>query len=284
MEVWSPSSGGQLMEYAWALVAVALALVLQRALRDALRVPALLRRNYAGRDVVAAGGVVAIGAFVLTVAGMLVVDEELARGAYRATIVVFGFGFVGLVDDVVGTHAERGLRGHLRALRDGRLTTGVAKLVLGVSVAVIATVPFVDGNEARVLEIVVIAGAANVGNLFDLAPARATKVAALAFVPLVACYRPTSMMIGPLCFVAAVVGLVVHEAREHLMLGDGGANALGAVTGLAFAIASQGADVWLWPAAITVVGLNVAGEFVSFSRVIDRVPPLRALDQLGRRR
>jgi hypothetical protein len=32
-----------------------------------------------------------------------------------------------------------------------------------------------------------------------------------------------------------------------------------------------------------VAALNVAGELVSFSRVIDSVPPLRAVDQAGRR-
>jgi hypothetical protein len=31
-----------------------------------------------------------------------------------------------------------------------------------------------------------------------------------------------------------------------------------------------------------VAALNVVAELVSFSRVIDRVPPLRALDRFGR--
>jgi hypothetical protein len=32
-----------------------------------------------------------------------------------------------------------------------------------------------------------------------------------------------------------------------------------------------------------VLALNLASEAVSFSRVIDRVPPLRALDRAGRK-
>jgi hypothetical protein len=35
---------------------------------------------------------------------------------------------------------------------------------------------------------------------------------------------------------------------------------------------------------VVLIALNVAAEFVSFSRVIDRVPPLRWLDRLGRAR
>jgi hypothetical protein len=34
---------------------------------------------------------------------------------------------------------------------------------------------------------------------------------------------------------------------------------------------------------LVVAGLNLTSEVVSFSRVIDRVPPLRTLDRLGRR-
>ncbi len=65
------------------------------------------------------------------------------------------------------------------------------------------------------------------------------------------------------------------------MLGDAGSNVLGAVLGLGVVAAcGPGArDV----ALVAVAGLNVAGELVSFSRVIDAVGPLRALDQAGRR-
>jgi hypothetical protein len=36
-------------------------------------------------------------------------------------------------------------------------------------------------------------------------------------------------------------------------------------------------------ALVAVLALNLASEKVSFSRVIERTPPLRALDRLGRR-
>jgi hypothetical protein len=35
---------------------------------------------------------------------------------------------------------------------------------------------------------------------------------------------------------------------------------------------------------VALVVLNLASEFVSYSRVIERTPPLRWLDGLGRRR
>ena len=64
------------------------------------------------------------------------------------------------------------------------------------------------------------------------------------------------------------------------MLGDTGANVLGAVVGLAIVLGTgPGART---VALLAVVALNVAGELVSFSRLIDAVPPLRALDRAGR--
>ncbi len=65
------------------------------------------------------------------------------------------------------------------------------------------------------------------------------------------------------------------------MLGDAGANALGAMLGAAAAIALPR------PARVAVLaavaGLTAASEAVSFTKVIERTPPLRWLDMLGRR-
>jgi UDP-GlcNAc:undecaprenyl-phosphate/decaprenyl-phosphate GlcNAc-1-phosphate transferase len=83
--------------------------------------------------------------------------------------------------------------------------------------------------------------------------------------------------------VAATLALAPAELREQLMLGDAGANPLGAAVGVA-AVHAAGDTGWIWGAAGLVVAVNVAGELVSFSRVIARVAPLRMLDELGRRR
>ena len=65
------------------------------------------------------------------------------------------------------------------------------------------------------------------------------------------------------------------------MLGDAGANALGAMLGTAAAIAlPRTARVAVLAA---IAGLTAASEAVSFTKVIERTPPLRWLDMLGRR-
>jgi uncharacterized membrane protein len=64
------------------------------------------------------------------------------------------------------------------------------------------------------------------------------------------------------------------------MLGDAGANALGAVVGTLF----LAGPMWLlWAAAAVLLALQLASERVSFSRVIEANRVLRAADRLGRR-
>jgi hypothetical protein len=77
------------------------------------------------------------------------------------------------------------------------------------------------------------------------------------------------------------MGLLLDDLHERLMLGDTGANVVGGVLGLGVVVGCGAAtcDVVL----LVVAALNLAGEVVSFTRVIESVPPLRALDQAGRR-
>jgi UDP-GlcNAc:undecaprenyl-phosphate GlcNAc-1-phosphate transferase len=65
------------------------------------------------------------------------------------------------------------------------------------------------------------------------------------------------------------------------MLGDGGANALGALLGAAAAVTLPRPARLVTLAAVT--GLTAASEVISFTRVIERTGPLRWLDMLGRR-
>jgi hypothetical protein len=79
----------------------------------------------------------------------------------------------------------------------------------------------------------------------------------------------------------AAIALLPEDLGERAMLGDAGANALGALLGAAAAASlSRPARLTLL-AAIT--GLTAASEVVSFTTVIERTPALRWLDMLGRR-
>lgn len=262
---------------------------LRVASTDFLRAPALQRENFRGVAVPTAGGVFIVVALLLVeggraVLGALGVGSETGLTLARSEVLfaVFGFGFLGLVDDLVAVGSDRGFRGHLGALRRGRVTTGLLKLIGGVCVAVVlvATPGFKSGRTLLV-DGVLIALAANFGNLLDRAPGRTIKAAFVVYVPLafVLGVGPTGVAIAVV--MGAAFGLFGDDVRERLMLGDTGANVIGAVLGLAVVLGTSETTRLIVMVALIV--LNVAAELVSFSRVIDRVPPLRAFDRAGRR-
>jgi hypothetical protein len=86
---------------------------------------------------------------------------------------------------------------------------------------------------------------------------------------------------GVALVMGAAAALLVPDLREDLMLGDVGANVVGGVLGLALVLSTAPAVRTV--ALVVVAALNLASEAISFSKVIDATPPLRALDRAGRR-
>lgn len=208
----------------------------------------------------------------------LALAAALSAPAPLAGSIVAGVGAaaVGAYDDVAGSRQaqrhDKGLRGHAAALRQGRLSAGAVK-VLGIGVVGLVSARL--GSRRRgALDVAVdgalVAVGANLLNLFDLRPGRALKVGVLTASALDA---P-----GP---AGAALALLPGDLQERTMLGDAGANGFGAVLGLVLATGHPSRRERL--AALAVgSALTVLSEVVSYSRVIDAVPPLRALDRLGR--
>ncbi len=170
-------------------------------------------------------------------------------------------------------------RGHLGALARGEVTTGAVKIG-GIGAAGVVAAALAGGSPADVvINAGLTAGGANLLNLFDLRPGRAIKVA-LAGAVLLAGTGPAAA--GAVAAPAgAALALLPDDLGERAMLGDAGANALGAVLGAAAAAGLSR------PARLAVLagimGLTAASEVISFTAVIQRTPALRWLDMLGRR-
>ncbi len=275
----------------WVLAFVAGALVvrlLAAGASEVLAAPALRRRNYRDHELATAAGVLLVLALVPIEAVRAALELlDLGRegsSAARSLVLLacLGFGLLGFVDDVLGTPDDRGFRGHLRALGQRRITTGMLKLAGGGALALVlvaAARPL--GGWRLVADALLVALAANLVNLLDRAPGRAIKASLAAAVPLalVAGSGPVGLALAPVLGGAA--GLLGDDLRERVMLGDTGANVLGAALGLAAVLELSSGPRWVVLAVL--VALNVAAEVVSLSRVIDRTPPLRRLDRLGRR-
>lgn len=186
----------------------------------------------------------------------------------------------GLVDDLA-PDGPRGLRDHLRALASGRVSTGILKLVVttGSAVVVVAMQP-TRSAIAGIAGVILLAASANVWNGLDVAPGRALKAFVMPAVAFAA-WGVVSNAPAILGLLAGACLVVPFDLRERAMLGDAGANLLGFAAGLA--LYDMLPDPWVPVGAVTAVALNVVAETVSFSRVIERTPPLRWLDGLGRR-
>lgn len=268
---------------AFAFGAVA-ALGLLALRRSVLGAPALVRENYRGVRVATAAGIV----FVLVALGAAAVQSALNAADWilgsvaieqLVVLTVVGFGLLGLWDDLLGATDTTGFRGHVRALARGHITTGMVKLVGG---GLLALVVVADRSTGwmYLADAALVALAANLANLFDRRPGRVLKVALLAYIPLavVGGVAPLGVAMAPIF--GAALAMMPADLRERVMLGDTGANALGALLGVA--------TVYLCPAPVrlavllVLIGANVLSEFVSYSKLIDRIGPLRWFDQLGR--
>ena len=270
------------------LVGFALAALLWRLSAPAFGVEVFARENFRGRTLPTAAGVLVALAALAGDAALAVADAagwdpdgDLVTGVRLVTFTVLGFGLLGLLDDLGGAGESGGFTGHLRALAHGRLTTGAMKLFGGAAVAVVVVATREPDSLGRLLaDGALVALAANLGNLFDRAPARTTKVALLCLAVLVVAAGAGDELAGVALVVGAGAGLIMADLRERLMLGDAGANVLGAALGLGVVLAcSSGVRTGV---LVVVALLNLASERVSFTKVINAVPPLRALDRFGR--
>lgn len=260
-----------------------------RAMAPTFAQPVFRRRNFRDREVSTAVGIV-IALAVLTVEAAVTVADVLGADVDArsieprrlAVLAAVGFSLLGLLDDLAGTGESGGFRWHLRSLVRGRLTTGAVKLIGGAALSIIVVAASTSGRSTGRLisDAALVALAANLGNLLDRAPGRVTKAAFITFVVLAAGTGAGPELAGVAVVIGAGLGLLVPDLRERGMLGDSGANVLGAALGLGVVVACS-PDVRTIT-LVAVAALNMASEFVSYSRVIRAVPPLRWLDDLGR--
>ena len=229
------------------------------------------RTNYRGRRVsLAAGPAVAAGAVL----------PALAAPAGGAALTGTCAAALGLYDDQYGDSHARGLRGHFAAARRGRVTTGAVKMAGLVVTAAAASV--VERRPVRAVagDVVLVAGTANLLNLLDLRPGRALKVAAATGLGLTAAAPSVAPVAAGVA--GAAVAALPGDLRERVMIGDCGANGLGAMLGWCLSRGLSGAA--RAGAVGVVVGLTLLSERVSFTEFIEGTPVLAALDAVGRAR
>jgi UDP-GlcNAc:undecaprenyl-phosphate GlcNAc-1-phosphate transferase len=270
-------------------VAIAVALLVVPAGVRGLLDAGLVRLNYRGSRLAFPLGAVLATAALAALAPLAFLNDRadldlLVPSLRQWMPYLLGVAFLGFLDDSLGqggaSDAPRGWRGHARALREGSLSTGAVK-ALG-ALALAAYVVSGRGLESwrYITDVALLILATNLFNLLDLRPGRAEKGLTLLGIGL--CLGTWTL--APLELLGIFAGPVLVGAwftlRERAMLGDTGANLLGAVAGV-WLLTTLGADARLI-ALVVGTALTIYGELRSISATIESVPPLRWLDSLGR--
>lgn len=241
-----------------------------------------VRPNYRGDPIPAAAGLFFVVPGLALCAALPLLDARLGRLAAIHAGALAAFAGLGLLDDLFGSRQFGGVRGHVGALvRHGRVTTGLVKLVGGAAAATAIGWAIAPGAAEALLNGALVALGANAINLLDLRPGRALKGFAAGALALVFAAGP----LGAAPIIAVAIPAAVYaplDLRARAMMGDTGANALGATLGTAAAL-HLGMPARL-AAVAGLVALHLLSEWVSLSAIIERHSVLRWLDRLGRDR
>jgi len=268
------------------LIALAAAAVLAPPTWRALTEQGFTRENHRGRILAFPFGVLIVFAAVVALVPLALLArfaDDAALPAELALVVPYALGvaFLGLADDAL-SGAERGWRGHGAAVLRGGFSTGALKAAgsLGLALYVLAAAGGIEGDGEYLLAAAALVLATNLFNLLDLRPGRSVK----AFVLLGAGLTLGAWDARPLAalglFAAPVLVAGAYDVRERAMLGDTGSNLIGALAGLWLVLTLSTLGLAIATGVLLIV--TAYGEIRSLSALIERTPPLRFLDSIGR--
>jgi len=277
------------------LLALVSAAILAPALLRTLQQGGHTKANYRDRRLPFPFGVLVLAAAVLALIPLMLLDvlastEVFHPEALPIALYALGVLALGLIDDTLGERSElgagagrpapRGWRGHGAAVLRGELSTGALKAAGSLGLALLAMSWFGLSDGRWLLATAVLVLATNAFNLIDLRPGRAVK----AFVALGLGLSIGSGEVRPLwslgLFAAPALVAGLYDLRERAMLGDTGANVLGALAGLWLVLSlSQTGQI---VALVLLLALTIYGEIRSISGLVERTPGLRELDSWGR--
>ncbi|NLW55401.1 MAG: hypothetical protein GX050_02045 [Firmicutes bacterium] len=259
-----------------------------------LRKAGMVKQNYRAETVPAALGLVFPLVFPLLAMlpqflKLLGLTVGFTPGEFFAFLFyTTGFGLLGLADDLLKNDDEKGLQGHLSLLRHGELTSGGLKALFGLFFSIIFAVGigFTQREEWWLLfpRILLGALAPNILNLFDLRPGRALKVflgGLIIFLPVfLLTKKDTSTLYLIFLLLGSVVAYFPYDLQARGMLGDTGANYLGAV--LAGLVILERNTIVLLLLLLIFITLQLIAEKISFTKLIEKNAVLKFIDDLGR--
>ncbi len=187
---------------------------------------------------------------------------------------------MGLIDDLMGNRSTLGLRGHIKSLLKGKLTTGGLKAVVGGLISLLIGSLFSLDIIEIIVNALIIALFTNLINLLDLRPGRAIKGFLLLSILFIAIGLSAEIRVILISSVAYAAAYLPQDIKAKSMMGDVGSNALGAILGIATA---AGYNITV---KYIILGLliltHIITEKYSLTKIIEKNPVLNYFDKLGR--
>jgi len=262
-------------------VAVLLCLVIGAYISPWLEVryreASLTQSNFRGKIVTPSLG--AVIPFAYLPAAAIIAGTNETTGLWQLIIALLGMGFVGLIDDLFVENI-RGYSGHINAWKKGKLTTGMLKALWGMALGLLLIPSLVDSLNELVVGLFIFLFWSNGLNQLDRRPGRALKGFFLLWIILITLADNMEELLLLLPMVALLLVLLPADLSEKAMLGDAGANALGAALGIfsLLVLPNHLLPWWLVGGGL----LNLIGERYSLSSLIERSTLLDFIDGLGR--
>lgn len=238
----------------------------------------LMHFNHANQEIPLGLGML----FIIVVVPLILVGIVFRRidfiYGFLAILTILSFGFLGLIDDTLGSREARGFLGHFRALFQGQLTTGALKAIFGGIIAVFLGVLTADQGLAIIVNALLIALTANFANLLDVRPGRTGKFYIGGTLVLLLLGAGNTIL---LLLLATVIPYLSWDLQGKVMMGDVGANILGSILGLATTQLALSLKIII---IVGLLGLHFYAERKSFTLAIENNKFLNYLDLIGRKK
>ncbi|MBP2027600.1 UDP-N-acetylmuramyl pentapeptide phosphotransferase/UDP-N-acetylglucosamine-1-phosphate transferase [Acetoanaerobium pronyense] len=194
-------------------------------------------------------------------------------------IAILMMAFVGFLDDMTKDKKNKGLKGHIKALVEFNITTGMLKAMSGFVIALYVSLEISNGAIEIIVNLFLISLFTNFMNLWDLRPGRASKIFLITSLILM----PFMASQGIMYMILIITVLLVYikgDLNASYMMGDCGSNLLGVYLGI---ICATSLSIWFKIGILIVLVLiHVIAEKISFSSIIENNKFLKYLDMLGR--
>ncbi|WP_350344686.1 hypothetical protein PRVXT_001115 [Proteinivorax tanatarense] len=224
--------------------------------------------NYKNKTLSVALGMLLILTFFI----VFFIESIFFAGINVEILFVFTTVFLlGYIDDVSNDNHNKGLKGHIRAISKGELTSGFIKAA-GVPLTLLLYMGFSIFN---IIEVFFLSLVVNLFNFFDLRPGRCQKVFILLFLPLTLLVDSSYNYL----ILGAVIVTLYLDLAEMAVLGDGGANLLGAVMAINVIKLPTDIRIGLY---FSVLILTIVGEKYSYTNIIEKSKILTFIDEIGR--